>query len=475
VSLSPEEFGASFQRFMEWAARSARQDEPVFAKKLREHFDAEPSELPVTREELAPYDRPNLQVALDSYLGQAGRHAELLGFTGHHAVGISLSMLLQRRHAMIAPDPGPVERTLVPLEEGRTLSCVTTGLFLVSDGRTRLALLVARDQRGVASQVEVMAHNPETGEGFLTELRRLMGKLNVYRGKVISLATEHAPVGAPATEVTFHSRPRTPRGRIVLPDGTLERIELHTTDFARHTGALRAVGRHIRRGLLLHGAPGTGKTLTSSYLAGALKDRTVIILTGAGLGLIGPSCTLARNLEPSMVVLEDVDLVAQERTMMGTTATALLFQLLNEMDGIGEDADVIFLMTTNRADLLEPALASRPGRVDQAVELPLPDANGRERLLDLFCEGLEVRLEDRRAVVEATDGASPAFLRELVRKAALYAAAGGAPEVMDEHFAEGLRQLEEGGRLTRSILGAGHGAPPAQDVGWPRAVDGEGT
>jgi ATP-dependent 26S proteasome regulatory subunit len=61
----------------------------------------------------------------------------------------------------------------------------------------------------------------------------------------------------------------------------------------------------------------------------------------------------------------------------------LLFELLNEMDGLAEDMDVLFLLTTNRTDVLEPALAARPGRIDQSVELPLPDATDRRRLIEL--------------------------------------------------------------------------------------------
>jgi len=96
---------------------------------------------------------------------------------------------------------------------------------------------------------------------------------------------------------------------------------------------------------------------------------------------------LARELAPSLVVLEDVDLVGEERTMMPAAAGPVLFELLNELDGIGDDADVAVVLTTNRADLLEPALAARPGRVDLA-ELPLPDAASRRRLLDLYARGL---------------------------------------------------------------------------------------
>ena len=90
-----------------------------------------------------------------------------------------------------------------------------------------------------------------------------------------------------------------------------------------------------------------------------------------------------------MVVVEDVDLIAEDRGEY-PGQHPLLFQLLNEMDGLAEDADVVFVLTTNRADVLEPALAARPGRVDQAVELGLPDATARRALLELYRGSLEL-------------------------------------------------------------------------------------
>jgi cell division protease FtsH len=74
---------------------------------------------------------------------------------------------------------------------------------------------------------------------------------------------------------------------------------------------------------------------------------------------------------PAVVVLEDVDLVAEERSF-GPASNPVLFDLLDSMDGAAPDADLLFLLTTNRADLLEPALAARPGRVDVAVEIACP-------------------------------------------------------------------------------------------------------
>src|SRR3546814_14903593 len=103
------------------------------------------------------------------------------------------------------------------------------------------------------------------------------------------------------------------------------------------------------------------------YLCGQMPDRTTVLLSGIGAGALGQAMAIARSLQPSMVVLEDVDLVAMERTMPGHGTNPLLFQLLNEMDGLAEDADIVFVLTTNRVDLIEPALAARPGRVAQAV------------------------------------------------------------------------------------------------------------
>jgi ATP-dependent 26S proteasome regulatory subunit len=97
----------------------------------------------------------------------------------------------------------------------------------------------------------------------------------------------------------------------------------------------------------------------------------------------------------------------------------VLFQLMDQMSGLTEDADVAFVLTTNRPDALEPALAARPGRVDLAVEIPLPDAAARERLIDLYARGLDLRLADLDAVVTRTEGVTASFIKELLRKAAL--------------------------------------------------------
>jgi len=124
------------------------------------------------------------------------------------------------------------------------------------------------------------------------------------------------------------------------------------------------------------------------------------------------------------------------------------------MDGLADDADVIFLLTTNRPDLLEPALASRPGRIDQAIEIPLPDAACRRRLLELYAQGLTLDADLDR-LVERTQGASGAFIRDLLRKAALFAADESEELVVrDQQLDEALHDLVfEDATPTESLLG----------------------
>ncbi len=140
-----------------------------------------------------------------------------------------------------------------------------------------------------------------------------------------------------------------------------------------------------------------------------------------------------------------------------------------QQDGLSDDADVTFLLTTNRADLLEPALASRPGRVDLAVELGLPDAAARRELLGLYRGALVVDDALLDVAARRTGGVSAPFLEEVLRRSALHAAdadvragdrADGPLEVASEHLQAALHELfDTRSTMTRAVLGAGGGEP----------------
>ena len=298
-----------------------------------------------------------------------------------------------------------------------------------------------------------MAPVKEDAESFAHRLTRLVRHGKAFRGHVLSV--ERNCYGG--VDVKFHSLPAVNREQIILPAEVLDRIERHTIVFSTHAKRLTAAGRHLKRGILLHGQPGTGKTFSAMYLASRMPGRTVFLLTGEGMGSIETACNMARILEPATIILEDVDLIGTQRDGQMVGANALLFELLNQMDGLADDADILFLLTTNRPDVLEPALAARPGRIDQAIAVPLPDEDCRRRLFALYSDGLTLSVERLDEFIHKMDGVSAAFIRELLRKAAVFAAieSSGDLVVNDEHIDEALAELlVAGGSLTQSLLGA---------------------
>src|SRR3989442_11555875 len=352
---------------------------------LDEHLGVDSSSVSVVSESFAPYDHVNVQVALTAYL-EDGRSHGLLGLLGQQRHYSSLSDLLDVAH-QLGIRVGPPDLVNLPIGPGETLACVQYGLYLVTDGDARFAVLLrgAEEQHGQAMvTLEVLADNRALALAFLAGIRRLIVELNVFRGQVLSFGDSqmgHMAIGP----MVFHERPAIERAQLVLSPGVLESIEREVLGIAEHQERLRRGGQHVKRGLLLYGPPGTGKTLTVRYLVSRVEQATVLVLTGGGLHMVRPACALARMLQPSVVVLEDVDLVAEERTMYsGYGGNPLLFDVLNEMDWMAEDADVTFLLTTNPADVLEPLLAARPGRVDLAVEIHLPDEESRLRLIRLY-------------------------------------------------------------------------------------------
>ncbi len=452
--MDSEELAGALIGLWRWAQETSPSPEPEIRRRLREHLGADPAELDVLTEDMSDYDHVNVQVALDALEGER----DLIGLSLDRGFRVSLAELAGSGSKYGMPfEPGPPEYAQVDIGN-RSISCLKSGLLLLhAEGVPLAALLAPRDDEGIPGiRLQAISPRRAVAEAWLARLRELMRERNVYRGKVLSFGGEHPFRPAP---VSVRALPEVPRERIVLPERALEQIERHTAGLARHRDRLRASGRHVRRGLLLHGPPGTGKTLSVMYLAGLMPERTVILLTGRTIGAVGMACNLARSLEPAMVVIEDVDLIAQDRSHY--ESAPLLFELLNAMDGLDEDADLIFVLTSNRPETLEPALATRPGRIDLAVELPLPDAAARLRLFEIYGEGLELAVPDWEPVVIATAGTSPAFIRELFRHAALAAAEAGRDAVAADELLAAARELkDQSGRLTASLLGAVRQEPP---------------
>ena len=204
---------------------------------------------------------------------------------------------------------------------------------------------------------------------------------------------------------------------------------------------------------------GTGKTHVVRHLLSRTAGTTAVLLSGRTLGLLHDTSQLARAAQPAIVVLEDCDLVAEHR---GGDSNAALFETLEAMDGLAADADITFILTTNRADLLERALVERPGRVDLAVEIAKPDLDGREQLFRLYAADLlaigQLTEAGVRSAAERTEGVTASFTKELIRRVVINAAQAGRPPTDADVDAALDEMLSDAEALTRTLLG-GAGRP----------------
>lgn len=309
--------------------------------------------------------------------------------------------------------------------------------------------------------VEVMCPDGDLSAALLDEARELSIEHSVLRGQVVSF--EMSGYGPESQGVTFLPRPDVSADQVILPPQSLDRIVAHVSGIAEHAEVLRRHGQHLKRGLLLHGPPGTGKTHTVRHLISRSPRHTVVVLAGESLAFISLAASLARALQPAIVVLEDCDLVAEDRGM-SPSGRPLLFEVLDAMDGLDADADVTFLLTTNRAESLEHALVQRPGRVDLAVEVPLPDADGRRLLLDLYRGDVDYGEEALADAAERSAGMTASFMKELMRRSVLEAAIDGV-DPDDAHLRSALDGLLQGQEeLTRVLLGRPRGPGPEDEA-----------
>ena len=238
---------------------------------------------------------------------------------------------------------------------------------------------------------------------FYHSLEETIRKGSCYRGKILSLEHQEMYSGQEYGILVHKLRP-VQRDEVILPSATLTLLERNLILFVRQRPRLARLGLATKKGLLFYGPPGTGKTHTIHYLARGIEGQTTFLIAAEQVGMLGEYMTLAQLFQPSMVVIEDVDLIARERTAMHTPGEeVLLNKLLNEMDGLKPETDILFVLTTNRPEKLEAALASRPGRIDQAIEFPLPDEEGRAKLVRLYSRQVDVPDEVVQAVVKKTE------------------------------------------------------------------------
>lgn len=391
--------------------------------RLRKAFRPLPlSCLTVTERQFPARIRADLQRALDEYFRNRATVIHLCGVrTENDMFGVDLSYLLTAGGMVWEI---PLQHEEINVGADVLVSCPQKALWIAHNGQATFAVLVSKAfvmNEPPRVNVHIATTNDERGrqiaQEFFAGLEEAVKQAESYRGKVLSLECT-ASYSGEGTGLKVHELPPVAREQVILPHETLELVERNVLQFVDQRQRLLSLRQSIRKGILLYGPPGNGKTYTIRYLIGALKGHTTLLITGAQIAQLTAYMALARLLQPALVVIEDVDLVAKERVRSGTSCEEpLLNQLLNEMDGLANDAEIIFLLTTNRPELLEEALANRPGRIDQSIEFATPGPAERALLAQNYAGEVVLTATVIDYLVQNTEGASAAFIKELMRRA----------------------------------------------------------
>ena len=417
-----------------------------------------PDQLVATSRQFPGHMRADLQTALDKMF-----LASPIRFLGIHERQRyeTLTIAALSRDSNAAPGIAPLQYYDVDVGDSSPVKCLQNGLWLCKAEGLRYAVLLSSHREygcETGIRVEIAVPAGAAGAEFVqhcfSELESAVNAARCYRGKILSLDSDSDYRGS-SKGIMVHKLAAVQREDVILPEATLKLLDRNVLSFVGRRAQLRQLGQSCRKGILLYGPPGTGKTHTIRYLASNLPGHTTIIMTAAQIAMLDQYMGLARLLQPSMVVIEDVDLIASDRNEMGPCEEALLNDLLNQMDGLKEDADILFVLTTNRPETLESALAGRPGRIDQAIEVPLPDEIGRSKLVKLYGGALPLGDTVVAEAAQRTNGVSAAFIKEMMRRIAQASIIrDGGTTVESDDISEALDDmLVAGGRLNTRLLG----------------------
>jgi len=215
----------------------------------------------------------------------------------------------------------------------------------------------------------------------------------------------------------------------------------------------RRIGVEPPKGILLFGAPGTGKTLIAKAVAHEAKatfirmsgSELVHKFIGEGAGLVRELFELARERAPAIIFIDEIDAVGSMRTNDGTSGSAevqrTLMQLLAEMDGFDNRGDVRIMAATNRADMLDVALL-RPGRFDRLIEIPLPDKDARLQILKIHSRNMQIGDADLEEIARMTEKSTGAELEAICREAGMMAVRREGETVEMKDFTSAVRKVK---------------------------------
>jgi len=280
-------------------------------------------------------------------------------------------------------------------------------LLLQKEGKRLLATIHATSMRPASLVVTASSNATDEAHQFAEGVHKSTREHNLYKGKKLGFSHR----------ISFLKPSSKNWQDLALAPSLKDEIVANTAGFLGRGDELATYGIPARRGVLLVGEPGTGKTLICKILLNNSSGITCILATGSDLlhsGYIFELYELAEDLRPSMVFIEDIDLIGEGRTESHYSRGGALATLLSALDGVEECREVVTVATTNWLEILDKALRNRPSRFDRVILLPLPSFEQRRELVQSLSQTIPIDEDIQDYLAQRTESYTPAQVQEVL-------------------------------------------------------------
>ena len=276
--------------------------------------------------------------------------------------------------------------------------------YKTPDGDKVLVIIERQDER----QVDYRVYSTENRGDLLKQWLALSLKDNYYRGKKINAAACFLDLSA----LTWDD--------VILPKKIVHLLKGIVTKAISKQHLFIKNKIDLKQGVMLSGGPGNGKTTAIKVVAKEVPPSVTVIYAQPSHLMMAKDvrsvCSMARDLSPAVLIIEDIDWIAEDRN---TGDAGRVIELMNQLDGLEEFNNVITIATTNDVDKIEKAVKNRPGRFDRVITIDNPDEDCRRRMLKLFTQHWVIDPDvDIEKVIKFTNELSGAHMRDLCKTAA---------------------------------------------------------
>lgn len=280
--------------------------------------------------------------------------------------------------------------------------------LMMKHGKTRIIATMDLGPRGCCSiTLEGLSAQKNELDHFAEGVMAVAEKENFYRGKRLEFNGR----------LEFLKVDEKQWSDVILGQSIKEEIRANTIEFLKRGDEWERFGIPAKRGVLLSGEPGTGKTIICRALMTEAEGVTCILANAYRIDeneYISTLYEIAQDLAPCLVFIEDIDLFAQERNEFGYTRGPVLISLLAEMDGVEEKKQIVTVATTNNLEMLDKAIKNRPSRFDRVVHIERLQFEERLHQVHRLCKKIPLSLENQMHVARCADGCTPAQVQEAV-------------------------------------------------------------